>query len=163
MPRSVLTSLRLSALAAVAVTAAACSRHANDYSAFYSVPPQGWDYHTALRFTPAPEDSLVSGRLDLAVRHTNNYPYRNLYLELSYVSPADSTRHCDTLNVELADAFGNWHGSGLGTSFQHRVTISPRFTVAAAGTPLRLRHVMRPDTVAQLEQIGLIFTSSTAQ
>lgn len=69
---------------------------------------------------------------------------------------------CDTVSVELADIYGTWLGSGLGTSFQRRVTLNPAFTVADSAR-VRVRHVMRVDPVPELEQIGIIFTAEDSQ
>ena len=146
---------RLAAMALTALAVAACSRYANDYSQFGNIEPEGWAYTTFYVFTPEIEDSVTHGTLTLAVRHTNDYPYRNLYLEVSYWQ-ADSCAARDTLNVQLADIYGNWLGGGLGTSFQKADTIHSNFQLLNHST-IKVRHVMRPDVVTGVEQIGLMF------
>jgi gliding motility-associated lipoprotein GldH len=144
------------ALAATAlIAAAACSRHANDFSQFGNIDPEGWRYTTSYVFTPEIEDSLTHGTLSLAVRHSNDYPYRNLYLEVSYWQ-ADSCLKTDTVNVQLADIYGNWLGGGLGTSFQKADTLCSNFPMLNHSV-IKVRHVMRPDVVTGVEQIGLMF------
>jgi len=97
----------------------------------------------------------------LTVRHGNAYPYRNLWLEFTHMGPDSIMRH-DTLNIELADIYGRWHGSGLGTSFQYSDTISTNFMLYRdAG--LKVRHIMRTDTLPAVEQIGLTFTAREYQ
>lgn len=135
----------------------ACSYRPNDFSDFRDIPPAGWNYVHPFTFTPHIQDSVATGTLVLAVRHTNEYPFRNLYVEVSYLTP-DSITHRDTVNVMLADVYGNWLGSGLGTSFQKADTISRSFQLMDS-TAITLRHVMRPDPVTGLEQIGLLFTA----
>lgn len=137
---------------------AACSRHADDYSRFHDMPGHEWGFYHHLLFDVVPEDSIVTGELQVVVRHTNDYPFSNLYLEMICEQPGRHTL-CDTLSIELADIYGNWLGSGLGTSFQRAVTVNPRFTVTDSAH-IRLRHVMRVDPVPEIEQIGIIFKAN---
>ncbi len=97
--------------------------------------------------------------MSLAVRHTNGYPYRNLYLEVSYPDrDSNSTLMRDTVNVELADIYGNWHGSGLGTSFQFSMTLNDNFLLSDRSSEIRVRHIMRPDPVTDIEQVGIVLS-----
>lgn len=93
----------------------------------------------------------------LTVRHSNAYPYRNLWVEISHIDPDSVLRH-DTLNMELADIYGRWHGSGLGASFQYSDTLSRHFRLVR-DFGLKIRHIMRVDTLPDIEQIGVAFIS----
>lgn len=136
-----------------------CSAPDNDYSAFSTVDPDGWEYGHTFVYRPEIADSLAEGTLSLMVRHSNDYPYRNLWLEVSYqhMDPDSTiTFRRDTVNFPLADLYGNWLGSGLGTSFQAMDTVATDFQLIS-GAPIRVRHIMRPDRVTAIEQIGIIF------
>lgn len=138
---------------------AACSRHQNDYAAFSDVDSDGWAYGHSFLYLPQTEDSVVQGSLMVAVRHTNDYPYRNLWLEVtSQAQTPDSAVafRVDTLNMQLADPAGVWFGSGLGVSFQKSDTVVADFTLLS-GAPIRVRHIMRAEKVPGLEQVGIIF------
>ncbi len=138
---------------------ASCSAHDNDYSAFSAIDSEGWDYGRTYVYRPAIADSVADGTLRVAVRHTNDYPYRNLWLEVAYqVQAPDSTVsfRTDTVNMQLADVYGNWLGSGLGTSFQKADTVSTDFRLIP-GAPVRVHHIMRVDRLEGLEQVGIIF------
>lgn len=144
---------------AVAALLGGCSSHVDDYSAFTTIDPEGWDYGKSYVYLPQIENSVADGVMRLAVRHSNEYPYRNLWLEVtSQVQGADSTVafRVDTLNVVLADAYGNWLGSGLGTSFQKSDTLAADYRLIS-GAPVRVRHIMRLERVEGLEQVGIIF------
>lgn len=144
------------------LVAGACSRHANDYSAFSTLPSQGWKYGSTLLYMPVTEDSIVCGTLSLIVRHSNLYPYRNLYLEVTSQQPSKGGQieyRTDTLNIMLANELGEWLGHGSGVSFQRADTLSTHFTLLS-GAPLRVRHIMRDPLVEGLEQIGFTFTAN---
>lgn len=147
----------IAALAAIC----ACSHRPNDYSAFADIEPEGWKYGKTFLFLPQVDDSLCHGTLTLAVRHTNAYPYANLYLEVVTQQPTPGggvTFRTDTLNMTLADTSGRWLGKGLGTSFQRTDTLSRSFTLLN-GSPIRVRHVMRDDLLPEVEQVGILFTA----
>lgn len=133
----------------------ACTPKYNDYSQFFDIEEDGWAYGNQLEFTPETQDSIVSGQLDLAIRHSNAYAYSNLWIEIQHFN-GDSTR-IDTVNVELADVYGRWHGNGLGTSFQYQFPLSHNFTLYR-DKPILIKHIMRVDKLEGIEQIGLLFT-----
>ncbi|MDE6145002.1 MAG: gliding motility lipoprotein GldH [Muribaculaceae bacterium] len=138
---------------------ASCSAHDNDYSAFSTINSEGWEYGHTYVYRPTIADSLANGLLRVAVRHTNDYPFRNLWLEVSYqIEAPDSTIsfRADTINITLADPYGNWLGRGLGTTFQKADTVRTDFRLIP-GAPIRLRHIMRVERVPELEQVGIIF------
>ncbi len=145
--------------AAAAAAAGSCSYNPNDYSSFAEIDAEGWRADQTFVFMPSMRDSIARGRLSLFVRHTNDYPYSNLWVELESHQPADSGHvelRRDTFCIEMADIYGNWYGSGSGTSFQLTDTVISDFAMIREA-PLRLRHIMRPDPVGGLEQIGIIF------
>ena len=149
----------------LALTLAGCSHRPNDFSAFSHVDDPGWRYGDTFVYMPQIADSVATGTMRVAVRHTNDYPYANLYVELSYqaVDPDGHLRlQADTVCIELADAYGHWLGSGLGHSYQKADTLSRDFTLIS-GAPLRVRHVMRADTVPGIEQVGFIFESNDTE
>lgn len=156
--------LRLLPAAVAMLLCIACSYNPDDYSCFSDIDPDdGWAYGHSFGYMPEIDDSLAHGSLTLMVRHTNDYPYSNLWVEVESHRPVGGGHielHRDTFCVELADVYGNWLGSGLGTSFQKVDTIYPDFVIAD-GAPLRLRHVMRPDKVVGIEQVGFIFNATT--
>lgn len=151
----------ISLLVAIILTAVcSCSYNRNNYSCFSDIDPhEGWQYGRAYVYMPEIADSIARGRLQLLVRHTNDYPYSNLWVELESQQPADSghlTVVRDTFCITLADIYGNWQGRGRGTTFEKLDTLYTDFALVN-GAPLRLRHVMRPERVVQIEKVGLIF------
>lgn len=129
----------------------------NYFSDFHTFDGQEWAYNRAVEFTvDTLRDSIsAGGSLLLSLRHTAAYPYSNIWLELSYPT-SDSTTATDTFNIILADDFGHWRGYGNGPSLAITDTLSRNFSIARHST-LRLRHIMRQDTLPDIEQIGLVY------
>ena len=129
----------------------------NRFSDFADIPAGGWLYTSPIDFEPDTlrDSTVAEGMLLVSVRHGQEYLYRNLWLEVSYAD-SDSTRRADTLNIELADAFGRWHGRGMGLSHEVLDTVPGNFPLAMH-RPVRLRHIMRTDTLPGLERVGVVF------
>lgn len=129
----------------------------NRFSDFADIPGKGWLYTDAIEFEPDTlRDSIVNqGTLLVSVRHGKDYLYRNLWLEVSYAD-TDSTRKADTLNIELADAMGRWHGRGMGLSMEVLDTLPGSFPIAEHRA-VRVRHIMRADTLHGIERIGVVY------
>ncbi len=139
------------------MSAASCSQQ-KEAGAFHAVDAEGWLYGDTLRYDlpMADADSVWRGDIAVAIRHSAAYPYSNLWMELSY--PPAAGLGADTLNVMLADLYGNWQGRGLGLSFQKVDTVVRDVTLPLPAS-LSLRHIMRSDKLTDVEQIGLIFIS----
>lgn len=145
----------------VAASLASCNYSPNSYSCFSSIDSaDGWAYGESYVYMPEIADSMARGQMALLVRHTNDYPFSNLWVEVQSQQPRSDGLEVvtDTFCITLADVYGNWLGRGSGATFEKLDTIYPDFTLTN-GAPLRLRHIMRPDRVEGLEKVGFIFQS----
>lgn len=143
----------------VAVALASCSEPAPaaEGAGFVTLPADGWGYGHELTFEPTPELEPAQGTATavIAVRHTDAYRYSNLWLEMATPVEGTDSMRLDTINVPLADVFGHWYGRGVGPSYVATDTL-PVPVSYDRNRPTRIRHIMRVDTVTDIEQIGLI-------
>lgn len=147
------------ALSAAAIIMAACSSP-TEHSGFTTISSHGWIYGDTVSFTPEPSDSLPYEGCDVAivVRNNNNYEYSNLWLRLDY--HGSDTIHTDTLNIVLADEFGNWLGKGIGGSYHLTDTVMRNIDLDPA-KEIKVCHIMRTDTLEGIEQVGIIVYQSS--
>lgn len=139
-------------LCALAVCLYACSVGDVYYSDFKHLEA-GWSKDTPLCFElPDSVEEAVS-ELDICIRHDNYYPYRNIWIIADFVKDRDVVES-DTLNIVLADKFGNWYGSGLGKLFQLRTVVRRGFRPGDYDS-VNLWHYMRCDTVPGIYDVGL--------
>lgn len=129
---------------------------------FKAIPASGWVYGDTLTFRPDSlfADSGATAGIAIAVRHTDAYLYSNLWLELTSTA-ADSLRR-DTVNIPLADTYGKWYGKGMGVSFVTVDTLPMRLRADTANA-VTLRHIMRVDTLRDIEQVGIIFFDASTR
>lgn len=136
----------------LAIICAACTPHSSYYSEFHNFGDEGWPYVRSLTFTVDTLRTDSPETLYVSLRHDNSYPYRNLWLEVTY--PTAQGLAIDTLNIELADIYGRWYGKGIGVSYQLQTPKLDRFEYRP-GAEIKIRHVMRTDILNGIEQIGV--------
>ena len=115
-----------------------------------------WPYGKKIVFNAQHTDLTAAETVLLTIRHNDAYAYANVWVELKYRSPQADTLVADTFNVRLANSFGRWLGKGNGTLFSRSDTLALRHKVTP-GSGFVLRHIMRVDTVRDIEQIGLAY------
>lgn len=147
----------LIAIAALWVAVASCEDGKRDYSRWTVLPAHGWAYGDTVTLVPVDttlhdNDSLVRRTLRLGLVHSNDYPYSNLWLEVTY--HGDGCGYRDTVNVDLADVYGRWIGSGFGANYQHEIVLNPQADIDLT-RPVSVRHIMRVDTLRGLNRIGV--------
>lgn len=138
---------------------AACGRGERDYSSWEQLPAEGWAYTDTISLLPVDttltdNDSILDGTLHVALRHSNAYPYSNIWLELTYHGDGPYMLR-DTINMPLADLYGRWLGSGFGAGYQRELIVKPDTRIDLT-RPVTLRHIMRVDTLRGVEQIGIL-------
>lgn len=90
----------------------------------------------------------------VTLTHDNSYSYSNLWLEIVYTDDA-RIEHTDTVNIEMCDVFGNWYGTGLPGHYQLTDTLSRKPVSLADSSVVKVRHIMRVDTLTGISQIGI--------
>lgn len=154
--------LRLSAVAGISATlflgGAGCASPGNDYAEYVNLPEEGWKYGDTLKFTPVHPDSVCAGKLVVGIRHGNDFPYTSLWLETTVGDGGHEKT--DTLAIPLADSFGRWSGRGIGASFQTTDTVGGTF-LHVSGSEVKVRHIMRADTLRGVEQVGIFFVPAS--
>ena len=90
----------------------------------------------------------------LDVRHSQVYPYSNLYVFLTYRFPNGKSR-IDTVECTLADEKGRWRGRGFGDLVDQRFMLNQGIQFPIKGRyGLEVRHGMRHDPLPDVANIG---------
>lgn len=83
----------------------ACSR-STMYTNYQTIPLEGWSMDSVLRFEVPVTDTVNAYDVLLHIRHTDAYPYQNMWL---FANDGGKT---DTIEFYLADDRGRWLGNG---------------------------------------------------
>lgn len=134
-----------------------CTFGERDSTGYADLPPEGWVYGdtVSIRLEIDSLEAHMEGTLEVGLRHTGEYPFSNLWLEIKS-EDADQTVHYDTVGVDMCDSYGHWYGKGIGGSFQISEKI-PRTVIPDTLTRFTVRHIMRVDTLHGISQIGILF------
>lgn len=142
-------------LTASAYLVAACDNR-TVYHSYQHIPEYGWAKNDTLFYNIPIKDSLASCQLSVEIRNQDNYPYRNLFLAISYIHPADSSFFItDTIECILADANDKWIGTGIGTLFQSKHNYPRSFSLHKRNYTVKLYHLMKESPLKGLSDIGI--------
>ncbi len=96
----------------IAAAAMACDRSIQ-YSENYTLDEGKWSMFDPAKYTCPIDDTVKTYDIQLSLRTSTDYPYRNIYLFIvtSFPSGAFVT---DTLQAAVTDEKGRWLGKGTG-------------------------------------------------
>ena len=124
------------------------------------VPNSQWVYENTALFSADVVDTLHPYNYFIQVRHSGDYAYRNLILYFKTYYP-NNTYIVDTVDCPLAEPNGKWIGTGIGDLLDNRIMfkINQRFPIAGSYN-FELQHAMRPDTIHEIYDVGLLIESA---
>ncbi len=113
-------------------------------------PLPQWHMDSVARFDYTITDAGQDYRLLLYVRHTETYPYQNMWLFVS------DSLHTDTIEFYLADDRGQWLGNKHHGFIEMPVLYEENYRFPASGTyRLNVQHGMRDTLLRGVSDIGL--------
>lgn len=126
-----------------------CNSHVV-YSDYRPIPLRGWEADSVLTFEINIQDTLSEHDILLHVRHTDAYPYQNMWLFL------DTPTGSDTIEFYLADQRGRWLGNGFGNIKEMPVLYGQSVVFPHSGVyRYTIRQGMREETLPGVHDIGL--------
>ena len=145
-------------IAAAMLIMSACDHKPTlSHAHYHDLPSSGWQREVPLTFVPEYDDSTRVYDLSLAVRHDNSYKFSNLSLVVDLIA-ADSTQSRRTVEITLADDYGNWTGGGFGAVYQNKMTVARGLSPGNVSSVVVWQAMQGCDTLSGLTEVGL-FTS----
>ena len=144
---------------------AACGL-APHYQDTQAVPGNAWAYNFRPKFTFDITDSTATYQPYFIIRHTEAYPYNNLWMWLYIKTPGDSTATKARINITLAEASGKWLGRGMGEIYEQRMPISlgDSVNLSKPGTyEITMEQNMRIDPLPEVLHVGLRVEKATVR
>lgn len=116
------------------------------YMQYHAVPVTGWHQDSVLCYDVTITDTLATYSAIINVRHTEIYPYQNMWLFVGN----------DTIEFYLADDRGQWLGNSRSTTFDMPVLYEEQLTFTHPGTyHYEIRHAMRDSLLRGVSDVGL--------
>lgn len=143
------------ALAAILLAAASCTT-LGIHERNVSVPGHAWDaaFQPELSFTIT--DTSTTYQVFFVLRHTDAYRFNNIWVDISSLSPGDTTESRQRFDLPLADGKG-WTASGIDDVYEHRIPLyrEPVRFRRPGDYRVRLAHVMRENPLRHVLSVGL--------
>ena len=99
--------------------AVSCTEHLA-YSTYRSTDNGSWGREEVMEFSFTELDTVQPYNVFITLRNDAQYPYSNLFVIAEMTHP-DGTSERDTLEYAMADAEGNWLGSGYGSVRENKL------------------------------------------
>ena len=120
------------------------------YSQFVPMSSEKWHIDSVARFDYDIADAYADYRMLIYVRHTERYPYQNMWLFV------DNNRHRDTIEFYLADDRGQWLGEKQHGFIEMPVLLEENIHFPDPGTyHIEIQHGMRDSLLRGVSDIGL--------
>ncbi len=127
----------------------------NIYSEVFTITDSSWPMYQKPLFRAPVSDTLSSFDILFTIRSTSDYPYRNIFLFVTTVSPEGYSIR-DTVEYQLADDKGNWLGKGLGDIHDLSVPFKQNVIFPYSGTyKFEVQQGMRMETLPGIMDIGI--------
>jgi len=119
------------------------------------VLPDGiWRYDQTFDFPIQVDDISEKYRLEMALTHTTEYDFQNIYTRIKTVFP-NSKSATDTVSIQLSDKYGRWFANCNSKDCAYRVVLKDSFNFAEAGKHnLQLEQYSRTGYLEGVEEIG---------
>lgn len=122
------------------------------------IPQNAWNYNFKPTFTFEITDTNAIYQPYFLIRHTQGFPYCNLWVLMYIKTPGDTTTKMERVNVVLAESNGKWMGRGMGEIYEQRMAFnlsdSVRFNKAGTYT-IFMEQNMRINPLPEVLNVGL--------
>ncbi len=138
----------------VAIVMVACNSDIV-YDGSVRVANPTWHADSVARFEITIEDTTSDYQSGILIRNSGDYAYQNLWLFITEIAP-DSTITCDTIQYFLADNYGRWLGSGIGSLYTNIYYYKEDLHYSQEGVyTYKIRQGMRDEELKGITNIGM--------
>jgi gliding motility-associated lipoprotein GldH len=125
------------------------------YTSSHEMAENTWKLPDIPTFKILVSDTLNSNNVFFTIRTGSSYPFRNIYLFVTAISP-DGKSITDTLQYHLADEKGNWYGKGFGDIHELILPYKSNVYFPLKGTyQFKIQHGMRIENIKSVYDFGL--------
>ena len=119
------------------------------YASFKSTDNGQWARDRVMEFTFGELDTTRTYNMFITLRNDEQYPYSNLFVIAEFTGP-DGTSQRDTLEYQMADAMGDWLGTGYGSVKENKLWYREDVVFPDSGVyTVTVSHAMRKNGSAE--------------
>jgi len=118
------------------------------------VPDFKWQQDFAVKGNFHISDTSSAYRIYIILRHTDNYRYSNIWLNLGFRNPGDTMRY-RKLELTLANDAGGWEGAGMNDIWEVRKLIYLHRFSKPGEYRYEIKQIMRDNPLAGIMSVGI--------
>jgi gliding motility-associated lipoprotein GldH len=121
------------------------------------IPQNSWAYSYKPSFSFDITDTNAAYLPYFLIRHTQAYPYCNIWVLLNIKTPGDPVIKQQRIDVTLTESSGKWLGRGMGEIYEQRLPVSfdsIRFNKVGTYT-ITMEQNMRINPLPEVMNVGL--------
>lgn len=129
------------------------------YQKDFTIPRNQWAYQFKPSFKFEITDTNATYNLYFIIRHTEAYPYSNIWMWVYTKQPGDSAFQKARIEIPLAETNGKWLGKGMGEIWEQRLPMTrdgaPMVFNKAGTYEMQFEQNMRVNPLPEVLQIGM--------
>ncbi|GBL34610.1 hypothetical protein EMGBS15_02050 [Filimonas sp.] len=138
--------------------------HSDIFEKNTAIPSNQWKANYQPEYIFDISDTNATYTMDLTMRHTDAYPYANLWLNVKTFAPGEKQPITVKVEIPLAQPDGKWLGRGMNEIWEHRMPLtrngeSIRFPKKGA-YKIRLEQIMRVNPLPEVMSVGIRITKN---
>ncbi len=137
-----------------------CNLHACDSlgisEQLISFENQTWPAAQKPLFQIEVADSNASYLIYFVIRHSESYPYKNIWVSYGHQFPGEQKQSFQNKNLALSDDATGWYGAAMDDVIEQRILLTPNPIKIEPGTcSFQIEHLMRMELLPQVLQVGI--------
>lgn len=122
----------------------------------------GWGKSDTLVYVLPASIPAGNYEMEIGIRYQESYPYRDIWLEISYNTQDTLTYVKDTLQLFLADEAGNKTGNSPSGLYQCNLPYKTSFPIHVEGSTrtFRIAHIMADKPLMGISDVGILLRPS---
>lgn len=129
------------------------------YQKDQTIPRNQWTYQFKPKFKFEITDTTSTYNLYFIIRHTEAYPFSNIWMWVYTKQPGDSVATRSRIEIPLAEPSGKWLGKGMGEIWEQRLPMTkdgaPMVFNKTGTYEMQFEQNMRVNPLPEVLQIGL--------
>ena len=123
------------------------------FTEFKNIDLPGWSEDSVLVFEGMMEDSVGDYEIQINIRHTDRYPYQNLWLFVEVAQDSIELRR-DTIEAMMANARGEWYGAGF-SRYTLPLQYFEQISLKQGPYQVSIQQGMREEELRGINEVGL--------
>ena len=155
MPFNIMTSYLKFAIIMIIPLLASCIR-SNVFEKNAAIKNHAWQENFQPAFTFTITDTVSSYSMFFTIRHTDAYPYSNIWLSIGLKFPGADTAVNSKMEIPLADLDGKWYGRGMNEVWEQQMPMFEGLHFSKTGTySVSLKQIMRINPLPEVMSVGV--------